>query len=75
VDVSAEDRAQKAQDSRQEILAVRCAIERKDMLIAAAPDIYFDDDHYRGFPAVLVRLEAIGGDELCRLLQSAVREI
>jgi hypothetical protein len=30
------------------------------------PTIYFDDDHYRGYPAVLVRLEAIGEAELAR---------
>jgi hypothetical protein len=59
---------------RLEILAVRCTIERKEMLIAAAPEIYFDDDHYRGFPAVLVRLEVIGAEDLCRLLESATQE-
>jgi DNA ligase D-like protein (predicted 3'-phosphoesterase) len=31
--------------------------ERKEMLLEAAPEIYFDDDHYRSFPAVLVRLD------------------
>jgi hypothetical protein len=58
-----------------EILAVRCPIERKEMLIAAAPDIYFDDDHYRGFPAVLVRLAAIEAEELRPLLENAARDI
>ncbi|THD80800.1 MAG: MmcQ/YjbR family DNA-binding protein [Phenylobacterium sp.] len=55
-----------------DVLAVRCAIERKEMLIAAAPDRFFDDDHYRGYPAVLVRLAAIGGDELEGLLREGV---
>ena len=41
---------------RIDILAVRCSIEKKEMLIDAAPDRFFDDDHYRGYPAVLVRL-------------------
>jgi hypothetical protein len=54
-----------------DILAVRCPIERKEMLIEAAPAIYFDDDHYRGFPAVLVRLAAIDRAELAALLESA----
>jgi hypothetical protein len=61
--------------ARPDILAVRCPIERKEMLIDAAPEIYFDDDHYRGFPAVPVRLEAIGVEELRGLLESAAREI
>jgi len=42
------------------VLAIRCPAPEKEMLIEAAPEIYFDDDHYRGFPAVLVRLAAIG---------------
>ena len=54
-----------------EVLAVRCPIERKALLVEVAPDIYFDDDHYRGFPAVMVRLAAIEPDELSALLASA----
>lgn len=54
-----------------EVLAVRCPIERKEMLIEAAPNLYFDDDHYRGYPAVLVRLEAVGEAELAALLADA----
>ncbi|MDB5483067.1 MAG: hypothetical protein JWO83_4120 [Caulobacteraceae bacterium] len=45
------------------MLAVRCDLETKEMLIAAAPERFFDDDHYRGYPAVLVRLHAIDVDE------------
>jgi hypothetical protein len=30
-----------------DILAVACTFESKQMLIEAAPAIYFDDDHYR----------------------------
>ena len=54
-----------------EVLAVRCPIERKELLIEASPDLYFDDDHYRGYPAVLVRLAAIGESELAALLADA----
>lgn len=53
------------------VLAVSCTIESKQMLIEAAPDIYFDDDHYRGYPAVLVRLKAIGKKEFGALLKNA----
>jgi hypothetical protein len=56
-----------------EALAVRCAIEKKEMLIEAAPDRFFDDDHYRGYPAVLVRLLAIDEDEFAALLRDAWR--
>ncbi len=54
------------------VLAVACTLESKQMLIEAAPDIYFDDDHYRGFPAVLVRLQAIGEKELAALLKAGL---
>jgi hypothetical protein len=56
-----------------EVLAVRCDLETKEMLIAAAPERFFDDDHYRGYPAVLVRLDAIDADELGQLLRAAWR--
>jgi hypothetical protein len=41
------------------VIAMRCRIETKELLIEAAPDRFFDDDHYRGYPAVLVRLAEI----------------
>lgn len=53
------------------VLAVSCPMERKELLIEAAPDIYFDDDHYRGWPTVLVRLDAIEEAELAVLLADA----
>src|SRR5437868_6115821 len=58
---------------RLDRLAIRCPVETKEMLIEAAPDRFFDDDHYRGFPALLVRLDAIDEDELRGLLQAAWR--
>ncbi|MDB5432277.1 MAG: hypothetical protein JWP35_3393 [Caulobacter sp.] len=54
-------------------LAVRCPIETKEMLIETAPDRFFTDDHYRGYPAVLVRLDIIEEDELAGLLKAAWR--
>jgi hypothetical protein len=45
-------------------LVVTCPLEEKEMLMAAAPAIYFETDHYRGWPAVLVRIEEIDTDEL-----------
>ncbi len=55
------------------VVAIRCDIAAKDMLLESAPDRFFDDDHYRGYPAVLVRLEAVDVDELAGLLQAAWR--
>jgi hypothetical protein len=58
---------------RLDILAVRCPMVRKELLIEAAPDRFFDDVHYRGYPAVLVRLEAVDSDELAGLLAEAAQ--
>ena len=58
---------------RIDILAVRCLIETKEMLIEAAPERFFDDDHYRGYPAVLIRLPEIDEDELAGLFREAWR--
>jgi hypothetical protein len=58
---------------RADVLAVRCPLERKEMLIEAAPKTFFDDDHYRGFPAVLVRLDEVEEAELAALLAAAWR--
>jgi hypothetical protein len=55
------------------VLAVRCRLEKKELLLEAAPEIFFEDDHYRGYPAVLVRLDAVGEDELAALLKGAWR--
>ena len=56
-----------------DVLAVSCTLESKDMLIEAAPEVYFTDDHYRGYPAVLVRLKKVGKREFAALLENAWR--
>ncbi len=57
------------------VLAVRCAKEMKALLLEAAPDRFFTDDHYRNYPAVLVRLSAIEADELEGLLRGAWKTV
>jgi hypothetical protein len=53
------------------VICIRCPLDAKEMLIEAAPDIYFDDDYYHHFPAILVRLDRIGADELAAMLARA----
>ena len=56
------------------VLAVRVANEsEKQMLLAADPEAFFTEPHYNGFPAVLVRLAAVGVPELRELLTDAWR--
>lgn len=61
--------------ARPDVLAVRCPMATKEMLLEAGPDRFFDDDHYRGYPAVLVRLAAIDEDELMGLLRGGWRAV
>jgi hypothetical protein len=59
---------------RHDVLAVRVAnASEKEMLLASDPEKFFTEPHYNGFPAVLVRLTAVGVDELAELLVDAWR--
>ena len=40
----------------------------------AAPEIYFQTDHYKGWPAILIRLNAISDEELGHRLETVWRE-
>ncbi len=56
------------------VLAVRVLdLDEKDMLLARAPKRFFTEPHYAGFPAILVRLPAIGAGELRKLITAAWR--
>jgi hypothetical protein len=56
------------------VLAVRVAnLTDKDLLISAAPEKFFTEPHYNGFPAVLVRLAAVTVRELRPLITEAWR--
>jgi hypothetical protein len=55
-----------------DVLGVRVADEGvKQALLADDPDVYFTTPHFDGYPAVLVRLERIGEDELRELVEEA----
>jgi hypothetical protein len=56
------------------VLAVRVAGEtEKDDLLALDSSVFFTEPHYDGFPAILVRLEAIDEAHLADLLARAWR--
>jgi hypothetical protein len=54
-----------------ETLVLMCPLEEKEMLLAAAPDIYFETQHYHGWLALLARLPVISDDELTFRLRRA----
>jgi hypothetical protein len=56
------------------VLAVRVAnLGQRDLMLAADPVKFFSEPHYAGFPAVLVRLDAVSVDDLRVLLAEAWR--
>jgi hypothetical protein len=52
-------------------LAVRIDFEQRSGLLTEAPETYYLTDHYRNYPAVLVRLSRIPMDELRDLLSAS----
>jgi hypothetical protein len=55
-------------------LVVRCTLEEKELLLEMAPDIYWQTDHYKGWPGLLVRLDVITDEELVHRLAKAHAE-
>jgi hypothetical protein len=56
------------------VLAVRVPnVAQRDLMISAEPAKFFTEPHYNGFPAVLVRLDAVSVDDLEQLLAGAWR--
>ncbi len=47
----------------------------RDMMLELDPKTYFITDHYRDYPAVLVRMERITPEELARMLERRFRHI
>jgi hypothetical protein len=56
-----------------ETLVVRIYFDGRDILVAANPETFYITDHYRGYPAMLVRLATVDPDDLRELLEGAWR--
>ena len=54
-------------------LVVRIDQDEREAWIAADPKTFFITDHYRGWPAMLVRLSTVDRGELRKLLEIAWR--
>jgi hypothetical protein len=52
-------------------LMVRIGSDEREVLLATQPDTYYLTDHYRGYPAILVRLSKIRRKALGELLEIA----
>jgi hypothetical protein len=56
-------------------LAVRIDFDTREALLQARPEAFFITDHYRGYPAVCVRLATVRRPELKVLLGESWRHV
>lgn len=56
-----------------DLMVLHCPLEMKEMLMEMAPEIYFQTDHFRGWPGLLVRLDVISDKELSFRIEDAWR--
>jgi hypothetical protein len=56
-----------------ETLVVKIDFDERDILMAANPETFYITDHYRGYPAVLVRLATVDPDDLRELFEGGWR--
>ena len=56
------------------VAVVMVPVGLKEALIDAEPEKYFETTHYTGYPAMLVRLDAIDDDELRNRIECAWME-
>ena len=54
-------------------LVVRCPVEEKHFLMEADPAVFFETDHYKGYPAFLVRLSVADDAAIAGRLERAWR--
>jgi hypothetical protein len=56
-----------------ETLVVRCDIVSRDMMLHAEPKLFYITDHYKDYPAILVRLSRVSERRMRDLLEDAYR--
>ncbi len=54
-------------------MVLHCPLEQKELLMEIAPEIYWQTDHFKGWPGLLVRLDLISDEELGLRLEDAWR--
>ena len=58
-----------------ETIAIRVDADTRDLLTEADPKTFYDTDHYRPYPWMLVRLPRVRPDALRRLLEQGWRAV
>ena len=54
-------------------LVLKIEDSQRELLMQVDPDTYFMEEHYRGYPLVLVRLPQVRADSLARLIEDGWR--
>lgn len=54
-------------------MVLHCPLDHKDLLMEMAPGIYWQTDHFHGWPGLIVRLDVISDEELGLRLSDAWR--
>lgn len=52
-------------------MVLPCPLEMKEVMMELAPHIYYETPHFVGWPGLLVRLDAIGDEELALRIENA----
>ena len=55
------------------LMVLHCPLDMKEMLMEMAPEVYYQTDHFKGWPGLLVRLDVIGDEELSLRIENAWR--
>jgi hypothetical protein len=55
------------------IMVLHCPHEQKELLMEMAPAIYWQTDHFKGWPGLMVNLDHISDEELALRLSDAWR--
>lgn len=56
-----------------ETLVVKCGHSESEFWRMTNPEVFFITDHYRGYPAVLVRMSKVNEDDLREVIEQAWR--
>ena len=56
-----------------ETLVFMCPQDEKAFLMEADPDVFYETDHYRGYPAVLLRLAAADDVTIAGRIEAAFK--
>jgi hypothetical protein len=56
-----------------ESVVFRIGFDERDLLMQTKPEVFYITDHYRGYPAVLMRLSAASTKEAADLIEMAWR--